>query len=112
MKSLESNPLPIPVKRALKKLGRDIKDARLRRRISTELMCKRIYISRPTLNKIENGDPTVSMGAYATALFVLGMIQRLGELADLLHDSVGQILEEESLPKRIRARKNRKLRDE
>lgn len=54
--------LPIPAKRALDKLGADIRDARRRRRIPTALMAERAGISRMTLNKIENGDPGVSMG--------------------------------------------------
>src|SRR5437667_670717 len=94
--------LPIPVKRALHKLGTDIRDARRRRRIPTALMAERASISRMTLNKVEKGDPGVSMGTYATVLFVLGMTARLDDLADPRHDSVGLSLEEEHLPKRIR----------
>jgi transcriptional regulator with XRE-family HTH domain len=94
--------LPIPVKRALGKLGKDIKDCRRRRRISTQLMADRAMISRTTLNKVEKGDPTVAMGIYATILFILGLSHRLNDIADLQFDQVGRALEEESLPKRIR----------
>jgi hypothetical protein len=45
------------------------------------------------------------MGGYASLLFVLGMADRLGDLADARFDRVGLTLEEERLPKRIRARK-------
>ena len=49
---------PIPIKRALNKLGRDIRDAR-RRRIPMAIMAERASISRTTLNKVraiaENG---------------------------------------------------------
>lgn len=93
---------PIPVKRALRKLGQDIRDARLRRRIPTEIMAQRASISRTTLYKIENGDVNVSIGTYSTILFVLGMINRVGNLADANEDIVGRQLEEERLPKRIR----------
>ena len=94
--------LPIPVKRVLRKLGTDMRDARRRRRIPTALMAERAGISRMTLNKLERGDAGVSMGSYATVLFVLGMTERLDNLADARHDSVGLALEEEHLPKRIR----------
>ena len=96
--------LPIPVRRALRKLGTDIRDARRRRRIPTAVMAERAFISRMTLNKVEKGDPGVSLGIYATVLFVLGMTDRLAELADLRHDAVGLSLEQESLPQRIRMR--------
>src|SRR5665213_2392744 len=97
-----SSATPIPVTRALRKLGSDIRAARLRRRIPTALMAERASISRTTLNKVEKGDPGVSMGTYATVLFALGMIARLDELADARHDGLGLSLEEEHLPKRIR----------
>jgi transcriptional regulator with XRE-family HTH domain len=94
--------LPLPATRALGKLGADIRDARRRRRIPTALMAERAGISRMTLNKIEQGDPGVSMGAYASVLFVLGLTGRIEELADASHDATGLAVEEEHLPKRIR----------
>lgn len=94
--------LPLPVRRALRKLGGDIRDARLRRRIATKIMAERASISRTTLNKIEKGDPGVSLGNYATVLFVLGLSDRLAELADSGTDTVGLELEEQRLPQRIR----------
>lgn len=93
--------LPIPVRRAVRKLGQDIRDARLRRRISTAVMAERASISRTTLNKIEKGDPGVSLGNYANVLFVLGMAERLGDLADARMDTLGLELEEARLPQRI-----------
>ncbi len=96
--------MPIPVMRALRKLGRDIRDARLRRRIPTAIMAERASISRMTLSKVEKGDPGVSLGIYAAVLFVLGMGDRLGDLADVRTDAVGLDLEEERLPQRIRRR--------
>ena len=93
---------PIPVTRAIRKLGHDIRDARRRRRIPATILAERASISRTTLHKVEQGDPGVSLGIYATVLFVLGMIDRLGDLADPKHDSVGLELEEEHLPERIR----------
>lgn len=94
--------IPVPVRRALRKLGQDIRDARLRRRIPTEIMAQRASISRTTLYKAENGDLAVSMGTYATLLFVLGMIERLRDLADASEDVLGRDLDEQHLPKRIR----------
>jgi hypothetical protein len=90
--------LPLPVKRALRKLGQDIKDARRRRRIPAE----RAFVSKNTLLNIEKGDPGVAMGLYATVLFVMGMVERLADIADLKEDAVGLQLEEEQLPQRIR----------
>ena len=97
-------PLPLPVKRALAKLGNDLRAARLRRRIPTTLMAQRAFISRTTLGKVEKGNPSVSLGIYVTVLFILGMTARLEELADVRNDALGLRLDEERLPKRIRHR--------
>lgn len=94
--------IPIPVKRALRKLGSDIRDARRRRRIPTQVMAERVGVSRTTLLKVEKGDPGVSSGTLATVLFVLGLVDRLTDLADVRHDQVGLDLADEWLPQRIR----------
>ncbi|MGH7623920.1 MAG: hypothetical protein ACREOJ_01210 [Gemmatimonadaceae bacterium] len=94
-------PLPSPVRRTLKKLGEDLRDARRRRRIPTAVMADRALISRTTLAKVERGHPAVSLGTYATVLFVLGMVDRLADLADAAHDTVGLTLQGERLPQRI-----------
>ena len=86
--------LPIPAKKALKKLGRDMADARKRRRITMELLAERAGISRITLGKIEKGEATVSMGAYASVLFALGLADKLQNLADASIDVVGRELNE------------------
>jgi transcriptional regulator with XRE-family HTH domain len=96
-------PLPLPVKRALAKLGEDIRAARLRRRIPTTLMAHRAFITRTTLSKVEKGDPGVSLGIYAIVLFILGMNTRVEELADPRSDELGLQLEGGRLPKRIRS---------
>ncbi len=105
MKSQAIPTLPLRVKRTLKKLGGDIKDARRRRRIPMEVMAQRAMISRGTLTRLESGSPEVSMGIYATVLFILGLEQRLADLADIRTDDIGLDLDEERLPKRIRISK-------
>ena len=101
--------LPIPVIKALHKLGQDINDARRRRRIPIKLMAERANLSRATIGKIEKGDQTTSIGGYASVLFVLGMAHRLNDLVDSVNDLIGRRLEDEKLPQRVRIpnRKNR-----
>ncbi len=101
-KARTSPALPVPVTRALRKLGHDVRDARRRRRIPMAILAERASISRTTLNKIEKGDAGVYIGKYATVLFALGLSERLADLADVTHDAVGRELEEEHLPERIR----------
>jgi hypothetical protein len=67
-------------------------------------MADRVQVSRPTLWKLEQWDPSVGIGAYATALYVLGMVDRFADVADIANDTVGQRLASESLPQRIASR--------
>lgn len=103
---MNNKTIPIPVVRAIKKLGEDIKNARKRRRITTKLAAERASISRTTLTKIEKGDAGVSLVVYAKVLFILGLISHLAEMVDVTFDQLGQTLETEHLPKRVR-HKNR-----
>jgi len=100
--------LPIPVTRALRKLGHDIRDARRRRRLPQLIVRQRASISEPTLIRIERGDHHVAIGSYATVLFVLGMADHLADLVDPRNDPVGLQLDEENLPKRIRGPRKQK----
>jgi transcriptional regulator with XRE-family HTH domain len=99
--------LPLPAGIVLRKLGQDINSARRRRRITKALMAERAGIALNTLTRIEKGDPWASMAAYASALFVLGLSENLGNLADPSRDLTGLMLEEEQLPQRIRYPKAR-----
>jgi transcriptional regulator with XRE-family HTH domain len=89
----------------LKELGQRLKDARLRRKFSMETVCARADISRPTLYKVENGEPSVAIGIYVQVLRVLGMTGDLSLVAK--EDTLGRRLQDESLSLRKRAPKTR-----
>lgn len=105
MRSTVVDTLPPKVKRALTKLGTDIALARKKRSLTTMMMAERLGIAKSTYLKIEKGDPTVAMGAYAMTFFVLGFDDALGEIVDPRRDDQGLLLDAERLPKRVRARK-------
>lgn len=100
------NPLYPRSSRQMTALGQRLKDARLRRRFSMETVCVRANISRPTLYKIELGDPTVAIGSYVQVLRVLGLVEDLSLVAK--EDALGRSLQDESLPLRKRAPKRLK----
>jgi len=101
MKSQAPQTMPRAARNALEKLGEDITVARKKRRISTVSMAERAFISRGTLYKVEKGDPTVSMGIYATVLAILGLVDALGHIADRREDTLGLDIDEDRLPKNI-----------
>ena len=91
--------------RVLEKMGLRIKNARLRRNITAEEIADRAGISKGTLTSIEKGMASVSIGAYASVLYVLGMEKDLELVAT---DEEGkQKFEKMYLKKRERAAKGR-----
>jgi hypothetical protein len=93
------------VRRVLGKLGADIHDARRRRRLPMGVVAERAFTSRTTLQRIEAGDPGVGIGIYAAVLQALGLLEGLGQVADISQDSVGQALATAELPARARLRR-------
>lgn len=69
--------------------GGDIQITSKRRRLTMELIAKRALISRNAMARVERGDPAVSLGTRASVLFVPGLADRPGDLADPLNDVVG-----------------------
>ena len=73
--------MPPVVLAQLEKLGQNLMIARKRRRESRKAWAQRIGVSEPTLARMERGDPSVALGAYASALWLLGRAQVIAELA-------------------------------
>ena len=63
------------------KMGTRIKKARLRRNIMAETLAEQVGISKGTLSAIEQGETTVSIGAYAEVLHALDMVSDLNGVA-------------------------------
>ena len=63
------------------KMGIRIKKARLRRNIMAETLAEQVGISKGTLSAIEQGETTVSIGAYAEVLSALDMVNDLNSIA-------------------------------
>lgn len=89
----------------LKKMGQRIKKARLRRNISAEMISKQAGIGESTFYAIEHGVSTVSLGAYAAVLSILGLNNDLDLIA--VDEEAKKQLYEQNLVKRKRASKQR-----
>ena len=91
----------------LTQMGEQIRLARLRRDLPTEMVADRAGISRTTLWAVEKGSPTVAMGTYAAVLHALGGMDK-----DLLlvakDDRLGRTMQDLNMTVRKRAPKNKK----
>ncbi len=74
--------LPPQAAQALAALGGNLALARVRRNESLRAWAKRIGVSVRTVQRLEAGDPGVGMGIYAAALWLVGRVDALPELAD------------------------------
>lgn len=92
--------------RTLEIMGKQIKMARLRRNLATELVAERAGISRATLWAVEKGTPTVSIGTYAAVLHALGGMDKDFELI-AKDDVFGRKLQDLNIQTRGRAKRGK-----
>jgi transcriptional regulator with XRE-family HTH domain len=88
---------------ALRRLGRDLRSARLRRGISVADLAVRAGTSPSTIARLEKGDPGVGVGTLSDILVVFGLIDRLADLVDARKDELGIALDAKRLPRRGRS---------
>ncbi len=105
--STATRSLPAAAESALRKLGSDLATARKRRGESLRDWSARLQVSIPTLMRMEKGDPTVSMGVWATALWMIDRHPALAQAADPKEDLAALEAEvrqaqQRNKPKRVR----------
>jgi transcriptional regulator with XRE-family HTH domain len=89
-------PLPFPSEaKPLAELGERLRLARLRRRLTTTTVAVRCGISRPTLAKVERGDPSVTFGTYLRVLGIYGLEADIAAIA--ADDRLGRRLQDLAL---------------
>lgn len=91
----------------LEQMGEQIKLARLRRKLSAELVAERAGISRATLCSIEKGSPSVAIGMYAATLHALNNMD-VDFLLIAKDDEFGRKLQDLELVTKKRAPKERR----
>ena len=85
----------------LRKMGEQIRLARLRRDLSIAQIAERAMCSELTVMRVERGTPTVAIGIYVRILFALGLDESILFLAK--DDEIGRTLQDLDLKNRVRA---------
>ncbi len=101
---------PAAVEEALEQLGRNLRTARLRRRLPQAVLAERVGVSRFLLADMEKGKPTVGIAAHLGVLWALGLLSHMQAVADPDRDEEGKAIERARSPKT--ARRARRLGDE
>lgn len=90
------NPLltapPYAVEQALKRLGANLRTARLRRNLTVEEVAQKIGTGRRAVLDAEKGKPSTSIVIYAALLWALDLLAPLETIADPGRDEEGQRL--------------------
>ena len=90
------NPLlsapPYAVEQALKRLGANLRTARLRRNLTVDDVAQKIGAGRRAIADAEKGKPSATIATYAGLLWAFGLLGQLEEVADPTHDDEGKIL--------------------
>lgn len=93
---------PYPVEQAVKRLGANLRTARLRRNLTIEGVARKIGTGPRAVMDAEKGKPSTGMAVYAALLWAYGLLEPLSALADPGADEEGLMLEISS--GRVRAR--------
>jgi len=90
------------VQHAFKEMGTSLKTWRRIYALKADQVAQRAGISPGTLSKIENGDPSVSVGAFLEVVKSVGMLDALTDSLEPFNHDLGRARVTENLPKRIR----------
>src|SRR5487761_1607718 len=94
--------VPENVPAMLEALGSRLRAARLRRRLRQEDVAAKLGLSRDTINAVEHGSMTTSVGAYLSVLWVYGLQREVELLADPGLDREGAALTFDVGEKRVK----------
>ena len=92
----------LQVNNKFSEIGSHLKTWRRLYALKAVQVAERAGISLGTLNKIENGDPSISTAAFLEVVRSLGLLETLADSIDPLNSDMGRARVSESLPKRIR----------
>jgi transcriptional regulator with XRE-family HTH domain len=83
------------LQRQTEALGQRLRDARMRRSMTQEMMAERVGVSIPTIAKLENGDPSTSVATVLRVLNVLGLADDIDAIG--AQDILGRQLQDAAL---------------
>lgn len=98
-------PVPMRTKLAAKRIGDNLSSWRKMHRITSEQLAEKAAVSRGTISRIENGDPTVSFATFLNVCRSVGIIDRVVEATDPYETELGRVRADQDLPQRVRGQK-------
>ncbi|TJW10794.1 helix-turn-helix transcriptional regulator [Parvibacter caecicola] len=93
---------PARTRMAAKSIGESLQSWRKLYGISSQELADRAGVSRATVSRLENGDPSVSLATFLNVCGILQIEGRLIDAVDPYETEYGRIRADEELPKRVR----------
>lgn len=91
---------PYAVEQTLKRLGRNLRTARLRRNLTIKRVAEKIGTGPRPVSDAEKGKPSTGIAVYIALLWAYNLLEPMDEIADPALDEEGLSL----LPRKERAR--------
>lgn len=101
--------VPFPVEQAIKKVGRNLRTARIRRKQTIQEAAEKIGTGARAVRDAENGKASTGVAVYAALLWAYDLLQPFEDLADPRADEEGYALAGIGKTPNARARKSRGL---
>ena len=98
-------PIPTKTKLAAKRVGENLASWRKMRSLTSEQVADKAAVSRATISRIENGDPTVSFATFLNVCRTLGVLDQVVEATDPYETELGRVRADETLPQRVRGKR-------
>ena len=83
---------PYPVERTLKRLGANLRTARLRRNLTIADMAAKIGTGQRAVADAEKGKPSTGIAVYTALLWALDLLDQMSDVAAPERDDEGQTL--------------------
>ena len=83
---------PYPVEQTLKRLGTNLRTARLRRNLTITDMAEKIGTGARAVADAEHGKPSTGIAGYAAMLWALDLLDQVADVAAPERDEEGQTL--------------------
>ncbi|WP_251157865.1 helix-turn-helix transcriptional regulator [Caniella muris] len=94
--------IPFRTRQAAKEIGQSIGDWRRMQNLKSEELADMAGVSRSTLSRLENGDPSVSLATLLNICNVFAVMDRVIDAVDPYETDYGRARASQELPQRVR----------
>ena len=95
-------PIPAATRLAAKRIGENLSTWRRLYGLPSQTVAERAAVSRSTVSRLENGDPTVSLATFLNVCRSVGILDQIIEATDPYNTDLGRARADQVLPQRVR----------